>query len=536
MSDLLSIGASGVRAYQTALNVVGENIANASTDGYARRDVILREITPGAKSGPLEINKRVLGGVDVTGVDRQWDQFRATEVRAAGAELSRTEAGIVWLERVEATLSGNDVAGQMTRFFNAAEAVAADPTGLAARAALIENGDALAASFRLTGEGLSAIAADLAAQAQVSVTEFNNLGASLATTNGALARVQGGTNAHAQLLDERDRLIDAMSALGSISASFDSRGLATVRLNESNGPILVEGPRASSFRVEVNASGTLALTHDVFGAPQPVSFRGGSLAGLADAAVRVADTRAQVDAVAVSFANAVNTNQASGADLDGNDGAPLFAVGATAASFALATNDARDVAAARRWAVDAPLTNAGNARLTVATDPNATAPNPLPNLRLNVAGGVLTATDPVTNSVVESAAFTPGTPVNIAGLTVTLSGTAANGDSFGVARTPSGSRDNGNLIALRDLRRSGGFEGTMTGLVTSNASTLAARRTIAEAQGALKDGALAARDAISGVNLDNEAVELIRFQQAYQAASRVIQVSREIFDSLIQAA
>ena len=534
MSDLLSIGSSGVRAYQSALNVVGENIANASTDGYVRRDVVLREITPGAKSGPLEINKRVLGGVDFTGVDRQWDQFRATEVRASGAELSRTEAGLVWLERIESTLQANDLAGHMTRFFNGAEAIAADPTGLGPRAALIETSEALAASFRLTGEGLGAIASDLAAQAQVSVTELNNLAASLATTNGALARVQPGSNAQAQLLDERDRLIDSMSKLGSVTASFDDRGVATVRLNESNGPILVEGPRAASFRIEVNSSGTLALTHDVFGNPQPVSFKGGSLAGLADAALRVADVRAQVDAVAVDFAAAINGNQAAGADLDGNDGAPLFAIGATAASFTLATSDPRDIAAARRWAVDAPLTNGGNAQLSVATDPNAT-PGPLPSLRLSLSGGVITAIDTATNNVVGTAPYTAGAPVNVAGLTVTVNGNAANGDSFGVTRTGPLSRDNGNLMALRDLRRDGGFEGTMTGLVTANASTLASRRTIADAQGALHDGALAARDAVSGVNLDNEAVELIRFQQAYQAASRVIQVSRDIFDALIQA-
>lgn len=535
MSDLLSIGSSGVRAYQSALNVVGENIANASTDGYVRRDVLLREITPGAKSSPLEINKRVLGGVNFTGVDRQWDQFRAVEVRASGAELSRTEAGIVWLERIESTLSANDISGQMTRFFNGAEAVAADPTGLGPRAALIETAEGLAASFRLTGEGLGAIASDLAAQAQVSVTELNNLASSLATTNGALARVAPGTNAQAQLLDERDRLIDSMSKLGSVTASFDDRGVATVRLNETNGPILVEGSRASAFRVEVNSSGTLALTHDVFGNPQPVSFKGGSLAGLADAAVRVADVRAQVDAVAVDFAAAINTNQATGADLDGNDGALLFAVGTTATSFTLATSDPRDIAAAGRWTVDAPLTNGGNARLTVATDPAATPPNPLPSLRLSLSGGVITAINTATNSVVGTAPYAAGAPVNVAGLTVTVNGTAADGDSFGVARTGADSRDNANLMALRDLRSTGGFEGTMTGLVTSNASTLAARRTIAEAQGALHDGALAARDAVSGVNLDNEAVELIRFQQAYQASSRIIQVSREIFDSLIQA-
>lgn len=69
-------------------------------------------------------------------------------------------------------------------------------------------------------------------------------------------------------------------------------------------------------------------------------------------------------------------------------------------------------------------------------------------------------------------------------------------------------------------------------LQSSNGSALAARKTIAEAQGAIRDSAVDARDASAGVNLDQEAVNLMKFQQAYQASSRVIQVARETFDTL----
>jgi flagellar hook-associated protein 1 len=58
---------------------------------------------------------------------------------------------------------------------------------------------------------------------------------------------------------------------------------------------------------------------------------------------------------------------------------------------------------------------------------------------------------------------------------------------------------------------------------------------VADAQNAILEGATAARDAISGVNLDQEAVDLMRFQQAYQASSRIIQVSRDIFQSILDA-
>ena len=83
------------------------------------------------------------------------------------------------------------------------------------------------------------------------------------------------------------------------------------------------------------------------------------------------------------------------------------------------------------------------------------------------------------------------------------------------------------------MRSSGGFEANVTSLITGNAATLASRQQVAEAQSAIRDGAIAARDNISGVNLDAEAVDLLRFQQAYQASARVIQVARETLQSII---
>jgi len=96
-----------------------------------------------------------------------------------------------------------------------------------------------------------------------------------------------------------------------------------------------------------------------------------------------------------------------------------------------------------------------------------------------------------------------------------------------------GPRDNSNLVAFASLRSGGGFEASTTALVSDNAATLAARKQVAEAQGAIRDGAINARDAASGVNLDSEAVDLMRFQQAYSASSRVIQVARETLQSIL---
>jgi flagellar hook-associated protein 1 FlgK len=123
----------------------------------------------------------------------------------------------------------------------------------------------------------------------------------------------------------------------------------------------------------------------------------------------------------------------------------------------------------------------------------------------------------------------------VGGLDIRVTATRAAGHSYTAGATRPGSRDNGNLDLLGQLRTSGNFESTSNELVSSNASALSAKRQVADAQNAILEGATAARDTVTGVNLDDEAVDLMRFQQAYQASSRIIQVSREIFQSILDA-
>ena len=93
MSDLLSIGASGVRAYQTALSTVSENIANTGNAGYTRRTTTLSEVS--SVNGGLNAQKSVSSnGVTVTGIGRSADAYRSQAVRSAGTDLAKTKAGV----------------------------------------------------------------------------------------------------------------------------------------------------------------------------------------------------------------------------------------------------------------------------------------------------------------------------------------------------------------------------------------------------------------------------------------------------------
>lgn len=439
MTDMLSIGASGVRAYQTALTTTSENIANAGTAGYSRRVASTREVAaPGDAAG------RTLNGLGVTvsGVTRTGSDLRNAEVRAAGSDLARSEAGIVWLDRIESALTGNKLDERMTAFFNAATALAADPSASAPRATFLQAAATLAHSFTATAGAIDGATADLDGTAEAAVADLNTLSASLAKVNASLGRTAQGGSAQAALLDERDRLLDSMAALTDVSASFDAAGRATVRAG-GGGPLLVQGDQAA---IATYARSEGAVSFAVYGieGSQALSPNGGALAGVAEGAARLADAKAALDTLAIDFAEGVNAVQASGADLNGAAGGAMFAA-TGARDFELVLTDPRGIAAAA-----------------------------------------------------------PG----------------------------EGERGNGNLNALATLRRDEGFESQVTTLTTGNASALAGRRAIAEVQSTIRGNAVAARDSVTGVNVDEEAVDLIRFQQAYQASSRVIQVARETLQTL----
>ena len=109
-----------------------------------------------------------------------------------------------------------------------------------------------------------------------------------------------------------------------------------------------------------------------------------------------------------------------------------------------------------------------------------------------------------------------------------------SGRGIAAAAPGAGPLDNSNLISLTTLRNSADYEGQLTGLTTDVASALSARQQVADAQATIHDHAISDRDSLSGVNLDSEAVDLLKFQQAYSASSRVIQTARDIFQSILE--
>ncbi|HXD05496.1 MAG TPA: flagellar hook-associated protein FlgK [Burkholderiaceae bacterium] len=164
-----------------------------------------------------------------------------------------------------------------------------------------------------------------------------------------------------------------------------------------------------------------------------------------------------------------------------------------------------------------------------------------------------TQTDAVTGAVTTgTGAWQPGTSIQLNGFDLALSGVPKTGDTLQVAKTQFPATNNGNALALLDLRDEAmvGRQVLASGTVVPGATITDAyasamadigvrvqgAKTASSISGAVSDDAQATRSNQSGVNLDEEAARMIQFQQAYQAAAKILQTAQSVFDTLLQTA
>jgi flagellar hook-associated protein FlgK len=134
-----------------------------------------------------------------------------------------------------------------------------------------------------------------------------------------------------------------------------------------------------------------------------------------------------------------------------------------------------------------------------------------------------------------------GQPVTVQyqGLSVTLTSNPKAGDVFNIDGNQNGLGDNQNMMAMVELSRQKVVGNKTLGdayidQVNSVGSYAQQAKITQDALKVVNEQAIASRDKVSGVNLDQEAADLIRFQQAYQAAAKAMQISSQLFDSIIQ--
>jgi len=229
--------------------------------------------------------------------------------------------------------------------------------------------------------------------------------------------------------------------------------------------------------------------------------------------------------------------------------------------------DARAIAAAVPFRTSATATNLGTGAISAgktvpgfSTDPGFNVANLASNITVTFSGtpaaGTLSfaglpATAQIivklpgqpesTTAAVPPIAYQQGMTVSVAGMSFTFTGQPVANDTFTLARNTAATADGRNALALGQLQTkntmSGAkatFQGAYAEMVASNGIKTRELKVTGEAQQAVLDQAQASRDALSGVNLDEEAANMIRFQQAYQASAKLLEVGKTLFDTVLQ--
>jgi len=477
-SGLFSIARTALLTHQTALQTISQNVANAETPGYSRQEAVLSANTP------VRMPYGTVGtGVNVTTIIRKRDillddSYRSANTLSGDAGMRRDL--LRQLEAVFGEPSEAGMANALDQFWNSWSDLSAQPSSLAARAVVQQRGRQLGQLFNDYDTQLSTIRASSLDRLDSTISRINALASQVAELNVRIVGSETNGNTANDLRDQRDLKLDELSKIAGTRAIPQASGAVSVTIGNS---MLVEGETATplSAQREVPNPAPATPLADV-----PVRIRLGNsadrlapLAGELSALVTVLNTeipgaRNRLDAMASQLVSAVNTAHTggfvfSGSTIPGQAAGNFFDPGTVAA----------------------PVT-AASIRLhsSVAGDPS----------RIAASGN---ANGPTDNSVAQELSLLRST------------------DNTVTWTTPTGGTETGTFV------------GFYRGLVTRLGIQTASATDDAAVFDNLTDQANLRRQEVSGVNTDEELVNMLRVQQSYQAATKMIRAAEEMLDTLI---
>lgn len=646
-SNLFTSALSGMNAAQIGMTTVEHNIANASTPGFTRQEVLV------GSRAPQSFGSSFLGqGVDVVGVKRIYDEFLTTQVRQEQTQDSYLSSYSSLMGQID-NLIADPTAGAspaIQDFFGAMNGVANNPESIPARQTLLGSAQFVVNRFQAIDQRLTDIANGLTNQITVSVGSINTYAQQIATLNGAIKRStaasQGGQLPN-DLLDQRDQVINQLNKEIKVSVQTQSDGTASVFIG--NGQALVIGEQSMQLRViqsttdpskvdiaYQNGKNTIPL--------QQANLQGGNLgAYLAFRDQSLEPARNALGRVAIGLADSINQQNRMGLDLKGAPGGNIFNVapprvdkgvlnigtasvtgaisnvsalttsdyqlrfdgtnysmlrlsdnavtnlgttlplaavdgvtvtvaGAMAAGdtflirptanaardIRVLTNDPAKIATAAPIRTSSALANTGSASISAgAVDSTYTAATvtPAATIAYNATTGelsgfpaALAVTVTVNGAAAPGSPFAAGAPVtyadgatySVGGVSFTMTGTPGNGDTFTLEANTNATGDNRNALLMVGLQvqnllanGTASFQGAYGQLVGEVGAKTHELNVTSQAQTSMLAQTVTAQQAISGVNLDEEAANLLRYQHAYQAAAKAMQIASTMFDTLL---
>ncbi|TKA90509.1 flagellar hook-associated protein FlgK [Guyparkeria sp. SB14A] len=551
MADILSNSVSGLLAVQRALTTTGHNVSNANTEGYSRQTVNLSARTPQFMG-----NGYVGTGTQVQSITRSFDQYVESQLRDVTSDNSRLQFVSDIASQVTTVLGDTEsgIAQSSQAFFGAASDVAANPTDITARQAYLNEASALTDRFNQLDGRLADLNTRIGQQANAISREVNTFAEEVASLNDKISRAyaQDPNALPNDLLDRRDQLVRDIAERVNIRVNDDGAG--SLNLAVGSGQSLVTGGAATEFQAINGAAG---LTVKIGDKTITERVTGGQLGGMIETQNElITPLRNELGRAALVLAQEANAIQEAGYDLDGNAGTPLFTAiggfspsvsvdgrndgsGSASGSIADATllTDARYEARfdGTNWSVRSQ-DDPGTELASVGSGGSTTA---IPGLDITFSGtpevGDVLYIDPAAGAAGQIET-TLADPRDVA---------AAGGDGGGNSL---GNRDNTQIEAMAELANrtlvgqtgAGAADGqTLGGALSSAVSNAGSVARTAEMQGesaqASLDNLVARQQSVSGVNLDEEAANLLKYQQQYQALARSISISGNLFQSVLNA-
>jgi len=549
MADIMRTGLAALTATQRALATASHNIANANTLGYTRQRVELLSRRPEYIGGTA--NPQYVGnGVDVGSITRVYDQFLTEQVRNYGSSVGQLETQDQWISQLDGVLGDGTtgLAPALKQFFASAQDVANSPASLPARQALLGQAETLASQFNNLDSRMNALRDGVNQSVSGKVTEINVLTESIAKANQAIANMPGGsTGAGApDLMDQRDQLVADLAKKVPVSTVIQSDGTMSVFIG--NGQTLVMGFKANTLETKPSTADPrkLDIQFKQGGSVVTQAFSGGEMGGLLNFQNQVLDSaQNKLGLMAAGLASTFNTQHKSGKDLSGvagvdffNEGTPTVGSNSNNTSAAAFTATITDISKVQPSTYEVKYDGANYSAVRVSDQKSILGSGTLAQLNTELGNDGLNITLTGSPAVGDRFLIQP-TPKSAAGFKVLVTDPAkfAAADTTLTAAGTAEPGNNGNALKLAGLQTSKTLLNSSSAyldvqsLMVSEVGTqgMTTRSTL-KTQEALQTQATEARDSISGVNLDEEAANLMKYQRSYEAAAKVIQIG----DSLIQ--
>jgi flagellar hook-associated protein 1 FlgK len=540
--SIFEIGRTAVLATQTQLNVVGNNLANAATPGYNRQEVILDVVTPVTQGN----QKIVVGqGVSVAAIRRQYDALLQNQINLAQQDYGQSSTLNQYLSSIDQIFNEAQnlgLATPLTDFFNAWQELANNPQGLTERSLVLQKTDSLINSAQQMEKGVTDTLTQINTGITSDVTKINDLATQIAKLNDQITQVEAGSGMGTSnsLRDKRDQVLKDLNYLIEAGSWEDSSsGALTVTVGQRN---LVSGSSTKTLSAIASQNGAYTLKLDGMDITSQVTK--GEIGGLSAASQDIRANLQDFRKLIASLANQVNLQHIQGFDLDALGGTSFFnpiqlTVVKTSAS--------------------------GNLTSSITDYSQLTMDEYAVNFVDDGSGGFnYQITNADTGALKTSGAYVAaGTTVNLEGIRFVLSGTVTAQDSFSVSPLTTAIQNFGKVVT--DSRKIAASS-SATSVPGNNVNALAVADIINNQISSLDSGTVVdfyqslvgqigsqtktaidsevfaknflgqltnKRDSISGVNMDEEAANLIRFQRAFQAAARLISTADELFQTLL---